>query len=121
MVISFSSEKPRARLLEGKRVFTARRHRRKQCIDQPGGRGLRDWANEKRTGPKIADIIIFEVGQFEARHLISWLPWSGFDDMEEWIDEIKRLNRWKFVGAWDKLWLYMVQERDSFFKPSSSG
>lgn len=120
MVISFSSPKPRARLLEGKRVYTARAHRRKQFIDVPWGTALKDWANEGRTKPKIADVIIFEVGHVSAKQLPQWQSWSGFDDMEEWIEEIKRLNRWKDVLPTDKFCLYMVQKWNSFFKPGSS-
>lgn len=118
LVISFTSEKPRARLLEGKRVFTARRRRRKQFIDNAFGRGLWDWANEGRTKPKIADVIIFEYPQqVQAQDLQACLPWSGFEEMSEWVEEIKRLNRWKDVCAFDKFWLYLVQEKESFFKP----
>ena len=119
MVISFSSEKPRRQLLEKGRVFTARVHRRKQFIDQPWGRGLPDWANEGRTKPKIADVIIFEYGEVQATDLHNWQPWSGFENMGEWVEEIKRLNRWKDVTATDKFWLYMVCEREQFFKPWS--
>ena len=121
MVISFSSEKPRARLLAGEKVFTARRHRRKQFIDQPWGRGLRDWANEGRTKPKIADVFIWEYGEVMAHDLKLWVPWSGFESMEEWVEEIKRLNRWTFVGRWEKFWVYLVHEQHSFFKPSNTG
>lgn len=117
MVISFSSEKPRRQLLEKGRVFTARVHRRKQFIDQPWGRGLHDWANEGRCKPKIADVLIFEAGQFQAKDLHNWQFMSGFEDMGEWVEEIKRLNRWKEVRATDKFWLYMVCEREQFFKP----
>jgi len=118
MVISFSSPKPRARLLEGKRVFTARTKRRKQFIDEKWGRGLWDWANEGRTKPKIADVLIFEYpNQVEAGDLHQWVEWSGFEDMKEWVEEIKRLNGWKNVRVTDKFWLYIVQEKESFFKP----
>jgi len=119
MVISFSSEKPRRQLLEKGRVFTARVHRRKQFIDQPWGRGINDWANEGRTKPKIVDVVIFEVGRVQANELHYWQFMSGFEDMDEWVEEIKRLNKWKDVRTTDKFWLYMVCERGHLFKPWS--
>ncbi len=117
MVISFSSEKPRGRLLQGQRVFTARTKRRKQFIKAPWGKGLHEWANEGRTKPKICDITIWEIGYFTAKALKHFVMLSGFDSLDEWIEEIKRLNNWKDVLPTDEFWLYLVQERDSFFKP----
>lgn len=116
MVISFSSPKPRARLLEGKRVYTVRRKPRKQFEGARWGTGIHDWANEGRTKPKIADVIIFEVGVVQAQQLKQYVEWSGFEDMPEWVEEIKRLNRWTDLGAYEQFWLYLVQERASFFK-----
>ena len=124
MVISFSSEKPRARLLKGRRVYTVRKRRRLQFVNYPKstlGRGLNDWANAGRTKPKIADVIIFEVSgePIEARHFHIWAAWSGFENIAEWVAEIERLNG-DAVSPWSKFYLYMVQERDAFFKPGSS-
>ncbi len=126
MVIIFSSPKPRERLLEGKRVYTARKRRRLQFVNYKGstlGRGIFDWANDGRTRPKIADVIIFECEsgqQIEAQHLHIWAAWSGFKNIEEWLEELQRLNGGKTISPTDKFWLYMVQERASFFKPGSS-
>ena len=119
MVISFSSEKPRLRLLAGEKVYTARLHRRKQFTDKNWGKALKDWACERRCGPKIADVFIWEIGHVDTYQLELYRDSSGFDSMEEWLKELNRLIKWKDIRRTDRFWLYMVQERGAAFKPSA--
>lgn len=116
MVISFSSEKARQQLLEKGYVYTFRKTRRKKFIKAARhywriplkNWGHIDWANEGRTKPSFADVIIFEVGEFTIKKLGKYVHGSGFEDLEEWGQEIARLNRWDEVRAYDKGWLYKV-------------
>lgn len=116
MVISFSSEKPRQQLLEKGYVYTFRKNRRKKFIEAARhywriplkNWGHIDWANEGRTKPKFADVIIFEVGEFVLKNLKKYVHGSGFESLAEWGQEIARLNRWDEPRAHDKGWLYKV-------------
>lgn len=113
MVISFSSEKARTFLLEHGSVYTFRKNRRKQFVNQPREdalmrRGIRDWANKGRTMKKITDVKILEVGEFKVAELEPYVEWSGFKDLKEWADEILKLTRWTFYIASDRGWLYKV-------------
>ncbi len=117
MVIIFSSPKPRARLLKGKRVYTARKRRRLQFIHHPhpANEGpLLDWANDGRTRPKIADVIIHEIGLIDTFTMELFRPESGFKDMKEWRSALEHLN--PAIEKTEKFWIYRVQERGSFFK-----
>ncbi len=121
MVIIFASPKPRARLLEGKIVYTARKRRRLQFIHHPNpanGGPLLDWANDGRTRPKIADVIIHEIGLIDTFTMELFRPESGFKDMKEWRSELKHLN--PALEKTNKFWIYRVQDRGSFFKPPST-
>ena len=86
----FQSEKSRKQLLNKNIVFTFR----KVCPEQ---RKLgKDWATDKRGGEKIADIMVFSDGRFIKpipKLLEPYLLFSGFDSVDDWIDEIKRLNK----------------------------
>ncbi len=116
MVISFSSPKPRQQLLNKKYVYTFRKNRRKKFIEDARhywriplkNWGHIDWANEGRTKPKIADVIIFEAGEFTIKKLGKYVYGSGFEDLAEWGQEIARLNGWDEVRVYDKGWLYKV-------------
>ncbi|KKM63019.1 hypothetical protein LCGC14_1515730 [marine sediment metagenome] len=121
MVIIFASPKPRARLLKGLIVYTARKRRRLQFVNHPhpaNGSPLLDWANDGRTRPKIADVIIHEIGLIDTFTLELFRPESGFKDMKEWRSELKLLN--PELQTTNKFWVYRVQKRGSFFKPSST-
>ncbi len=119
MVISFSSPKPRQQLLVKGYVFTFRKDRKKKFINADRffryykGMSLRtwghlDWANEGRTKPKIADVIIFEVGGLALKNLKKYVKGSGFEDLAEWGQEIARLNGWDEPRVHDRGWLYKV-------------
>lgn len=86
----FSSEKARKHLLEKDFVLTFR-------TLHPTGRRLgKDWATDKRCGKKIADILVFsEYRSFRPSpsSLALYVAYSGFDSVDEWIEEIKRLNK----------------------------
>ena len=120
MVIIFSSPKPRERLLKGLIVYTARKRRRLQFVNHPNPDHegpLFDWANEKRCTKKIADVIIHEIGLIDTFTMELFRPESGFKDMKEWRSGLKHLN--PELQTTDKFWIYRVQERASFFKPSN--
>jgi len=116
VVISFSSEKPRQQLLDKKYVYTFRKNRRKAFIKAARhywrmplkNWGHKDWANEGRTKPKMCDVIIFEVGDLVLKNLEKYVLGSGFEDLEEWGQEIARLNGWDEPRVHDKGWLYKV-------------
>ena len=96
MVMIFQSEKPRKQLLEKGVVFTWR----KMSI---GGRKLgKDWATDKRGGTKIADILVFsdENTVYPIHSMLGlYIKYSGFDSVDEWINEILRVNRIENVGT----------------------
>jgi len=80
----FQSEKARRFLLENGVVFTFRAKRRKKLGE--------DWITDRRGGRKIADILVEEEGKFKPQDLGLYVKYSGFSTLEEWIEEIKRLN-----------------------------
>ena len=97
MVMIFQSEKARRFLLENGVVFTFRAKRRKKLG--------RDWITDRRGGHKIADILVEEEGKFKPQELDLNVEYSGFNTLEEWIGEIKRLNGGRLPSEG---WLYKV-------------
>lgn len=93
MVIIFQSEKARKQLLERRSVVTFRTNRRKH-IDN-------DWATDKRGGKKICNIYIEEIDYIEKLDKLSpFREESGFDNLEEWTNEIRKLNKHHMVSGW---------------------
>lgn len=114
MVISFSEPEPRNFLLEKGTVYTFRENRRKQflkqsCEDQLRRKGITDWANEGRNKPKIADLVIYEVGEFKATELRPYSDMSGFVSFTGWIEAIKRCFHYNELDSTNKGWLYKVE------------
>ena len=98
MVIIFQSEKPRRFLLENGIVFTFRVHRRLMMG--------KDWITDKRGGRKIANVIVETEGAFSPADLGTYVTYSGFDSLEEWHEEIKRILNWNKLPL--EGWLYKV-------------
>ena len=116
MVMIFAHEKVRAHLLEKGIVYTFRKDHpktsdgvRKQIGD--------DWATDRRTGKKIADIHITPVEYFiDSRNgkrrryvLVTYVEESGFDTVEEWTQAIKQLNPNQLTHGW----IYKVTLREA--------
>ena len=97
MVMIFKSEKARRFLLENGVVFSFRSKRRKKLG--------RDWITDRRGGHKIADALVEEEGKFKLQDLGLYVEYSGFSTLEEWIAEIRRLNRGKLPAEG---WLYKI-------------
>ena len=93
----FQSEKARRFLLENGVVFTFRAKRRKKLG--------RDWISDRRGGRKIANVLVEEEGKFKPQELGLYVEYSGFSTLEEWIEEIRRLNRGKLPAEG---WLYKI-------------
>lgn len=97
MVMIFEGEKARNFLLRNGAVYTFRVKRRKKVG--------KDWITDRRGGRKIAEVLIEEVGEFAPTGLTPYVGLSGFNSLEEWTAEIRRLNDGKLP---EKGWLYMV-------------
>jgi len=90
MVMIFQSEKARKHLLEKGFVFT---FRTLEWSDKKLGK---NWINAKRGGKKITDVIICLASMPlypNQLTLSSYVFGSGFVSVDEWIDEIKKLNK----------------------------
>jgi len=104
MPIIFSSEKARRHLLEKGFVYTFRIKQRKQK-----GPVVKDWVTDRRCGRKIVDVIVMSLGLYFLSELSKFASGSGFDSLEEWIEETKSLNKGKLLRQG---WLYKVQLSD---------
>jgi len=97
----FQSKKARKQLLEKGSVVSFRTNRRKH-IDN-------DWATDKRGGKTICNIFIEEISYMSGPDsLPPYVKESGFDSLEEWITEIRKLNKYHIVSGW----LYKVINLD---------
>ena len=92
MVMIFSSEKAMKELIDSGIVYTFR------VTDLFTERKLgKEWVTYKRGGKKVADVLI----SLATRHaicpselqLFPYAPYSGFESVEEWATEIKRVNK----------------------------
>ena len=51
----------------------------------------KDWANAKRCGKKIADVIITQAAEVDSEHdLIPYANASGFVNVSDWVEAIKK-------------------------------
>ena len=120
MVMIFSNKKVRDYLLSNGLVYTYRKNHRKT------GDGIRpqvgkDWATDKRTGKKIADIFITVMEPIDSQNMSQVLRKyardSGFYKritycaMEDWARAIRSLNPFAPRAGW----IYKVEliEADS--------
>ena len=86
MVMIFQSPKALKYLLEEGEVYTFRIHERKSLKK-------RDWIADKRGGKKISGVIIeFVTVISKLTALSSYVTRSGFENLTDWYNEIKRLN-----------------------------
>lgn len=111
MVMMFSDPRAREQLLGEGKVYTFRKMARtKSGLRKTVGR---DWAAERRGGSKIADITVAPVMKVMPENLREALTplaeWSGFVDVDKWIEAIERLNR----GRAPEGWLYRVTLREA--------
>jgi len=123
MVMLFMSEKALKHLLRNGVVVTFRAKRRNLSM-------VVDWITDCRGGSKIADAVIEEIAHCrlyredgyitysldseEIREhygnltvpISFWLTHSGFSNSDEWLEEIKRLNKGRLP---EEGWLYKVE------------
>ena len=86
MVMLFQSPKALKHLLEEGEVYTFRVHRRKS--DKKN-----DWITDKRGGKKICEVIIEFVTIINSLSgLSTYVTRSGFENLTDWSNEIKRFN-----------------------------
>lgn len=95
-MIIFSNHKARERLLKKGIVYTFRVRRRRKLG--------RDWATDRYGGKKICNVMVFEVGSYAPKQLYPFVKESGFNSLDEWVEEIKSLND----GLPETGWLYLV-------------
>lgn len=91
MVMIFQSEKARKQLMEKGFVFTFR-----YIIISDDRKLGKDWITDKRCGKKIADVIVSLASRPIFPIPMSLIPYvfaSGFDSVEEWVEEIKKYAR----------------------------
>lgn len=122
MVMIFANEKVREYLLEHGLVFTYRKNHRK-TPDGIRPQIGKDWATDKRTGKKIADINITPMESIDSQNvrwvLFKYVRESGFytglgrssEAVSKWIMAIKSLNPFAPRDGW----IYKVEiiEADS--------
>ena len=118
MVMIFAHPKVRAYLLEHGLVYTFRKNHKK-TPDGIRPQIGKDWATDRRTGNKIADINITPMesvnGINMAQVLIKYVLESGFHpgygpvDISEWAAAINSLNPDKPTHGW----VYKVELREA--------
>ena len=98
MVMIFKSEKALNYLLSTGRVYTARPRKRREG---------KDWITNKYGGKKIADVVVKLVAIVSTNYqlLEQFLSESGFSSLEEWLNEVKKLNGY----IPDTLYIYQVE------------
>lgn len=96
VVMSFQSSRALDCLLSKGFVFTFRKKWRRQG---------RNWINTGRGQSKICNVFVVNLGRYLFDNLTEFVPYSGFRDVNEWEQEIKKLNGGKFIPEG---WLYLV-------------
>ena len=89
IVISFSVLEARNQLLKNGVVYTFRWARRSH-FKKKKGPIENTWAASKRTGPKIADVVIEEIDRIppEIEYLEPFVDQSGFPSSQSWLAKI---------------------------------
>ena len=104
MVLIMQSKPALKHLLEHGFVYTVRLRKRKKDETY-------DWVTDRRGGRKIADVYVCLVGgcgdnpEAWKLNLWAWVDHSGFPTVNDWINEILKLNHGKIGQAW----LYLVK------------
>jgi len=106
MVILFQSKPVLEHLLKHGIVYTFRTRLRKKTG--------KDWCTDKRGGKKLYDVEIYYMKPADGdKDLESYISDSGFNSINEWKNEIKKLNKTEFMPCG---YIYMVTN-ESIFKP----
>jgi len=104
MVIISSNPLARNQLLTRGKVYTFRKGKLRKKIEI-------GWASTMRGEPKIADITITPIMHVKPNRLEGALrplvPFSGFDSVREWLEEI-----YKSYGELPEGWIYRVERRE---------
>lgn len=122
MVMIFESKKALLELLDRGIVYTFRK------ISSDGGtRKLgKDWVTYKRGGKKLGTIIVSTQDKPMYPIPISlslYQPYSGFETVEEWIAEIKRLNKNdEYIGYCGIIYLiHLIETNDDLVSEYING
>ena len=70
-----------------------------------------DWATDHRFGKKLCDVTVQnEIEVVNSRDLEPYVGRSGFEDIHDWVNEIRRLNYPLPELGTDEVkgWLYLV-------------
>jgi len=119
VVMYFKSQKALNYLLEHGFVYTLRAERRKHVGN--------DWIKTSRRGEKVADVFVEEIRLIKLEtvtqkfsmkkrvveytdlsQLEPYVEHSGFNSVEEWVEEYWKLAGWRAPYAW----LYKVTLRE---------
>ncbi|GAH39200.1 unnamed protein product [marine sediment metagenome] len=123
MVMIFANKKVREYLLEHWLVYTYRKNHKKTADGIRPQTG-KDWATDKRTGGKIADIFITPMEAIDSQNmrqvLIKYVRTSGFyrpsyydiymdESVSDWAKAINSLNPFAPRAGW----IYRVEVREA--------
>lgn len=90
MVMIFSSEKALKQLLTKGMVVSFRK-----IMPGPERKHGADWITDRRCGSKVCDVVVFGLDvpvPLCEMALEPFVEFSGFQDTDEWIEEIKTMN-----------------------------
>ena len=100
MVILFSVPEARDQLLNKGVVYTFRWDRRAHFVKNKGPKEY-TWANERRRGKKIADVIVEEIDKFwydyAGNFLEPFVDESGFPNVDVWLHKL-----WRVTHPWNE-------------------
>lgn len=114
MVMMFQVKEAREQLLNKGFVITFRAYKENQKLEK-------DWATDKRCGKKICNIHISLLENClgenltEVSYLNPYVPYSGFNSLEDWIQAIHNIDK-------DLMWGHalLVINLDFSFSPKES-
>jgi len=91
MVMIFQCEKVLRELIDSGIVYTFR------TWEYEGRKLGKEWITYKRGGKKLGDVIVSLVSPHFVHpikiYLEPFVQYSGFDSIEEWVKEIKKMSR----------------------------
>ncbi len=89
-IVMLLEKKPMERLLRKGVVFTFRMNRKSEIENWFGSGCIINGVNPVRLNSNKIDVVIEEVGEVNPKNELFWyLKDSGFDTLEEWLNEIK--------------------------------
>jgi len=101
LVISFFDKGVLEYFMKEGEVYTFRLRRRLQTG--------KTWMNDRRGGPKIADVDIIELGEYRVWDLRPFLDKSSFTTLAAWFMAIRELQGSMIVSMNTRGWLYDVR------------